>query len=96
MPEFAIPITGLRVGHWTGARTGVTVVLAPEGTVGAGEVRGGAPASRELALLDPVRTVTRVDAVVLAGGSAFGLAAADGVMRFLAERGQGFPSATRS
>jgi L-aminopeptidase/D-esterase-like protein len=93
MTDFAIPIAGVRVGHWTGARTGVTVVLAPDGTVGAGEVRGGAPASRELALLEPVRTVSRVDAVVLAGGSAFGLAAADGVMRFLAERGQGYPSA---
>ena len=90
---FAIPIAGLRVGHWTGAGTGVTVILPPSGTVGAGEVRGGAPASREVALLEPGRTVTRVDAVVLAGGSAFGLATADGVMRFLAERGQGFPTA---
>jgi L-aminopeptidase/D-esterase-like protein len=89
----AIPIAGIRVGHWTGDRTGVTVLLAPEGTVGAGEVRGGAPASRELALLEPGRTVTRVDAVVFAGGSAFGLAAADGVMRFLAARGVGFPTA---
>jgi L-aminopeptidase/D-esterase-like protein len=93
VPEVAIPVAGIRVGHWTGARTGVTVVLAPEGTVGAAEVRGGAPASRELAVLEPGRTVTRVDAVVLAGGSAFGLAAADGVMRLLAERGQGYPTA---
>ena len=90
---FAIQIAGLRVGHWTGAGTGVTVILPPSGTVGAGEVRGGAPASREVALLEPGRTVTRVDAVVLAGGSAFGLATADGVMRFLAERGLGFPTA---
>jgi len=89
----SIPIAGVRVGHWTGAETGVTVLLAPDGTVGAGEVRGGAPASRELALLEPGRTVTRVDAVVFAGGSAFGLAAADGVMRYLAERGVGFPTA---
>lgn len=89
----SIPIAGLRVGHWTGAATGVTVLLAPEGTVGAGEVRGGAPASRELALLEPGRTVERVDAVVFAGGSAFGLAAADGVMRFLAERGVGYATA---
>ena len=87
-----IPIAGVRVGHWTGPSTGVTVLLTPDGTVGSGEVRGGAPASRELALLEPDRTVTRVDAVVFAGGSAFGLAAADGVMRFLAERGQGFPT----
>jgi len=90
---FAIPIAGLRIGHWTGDGTGVTVVLPPDGTVGAGEVRGGAPASREVALLEPSRTVTRVDAVVLSGGSAFGLATADGVMRFLAERGRGFPTA---
>ena len=88
-----IPIEGVRVGHWTGDSTGVTVLLTPEGTVGAGEVRGGAPASRELALLEPDRTVARVDAVVFAGGSAFGLAAADGVMRYLAERGVGFPTA---
>ena len=88
-----IPIAGVRVGHWTGPSTGVTVLLAPEGTVGSGEVRGGAPASRELALLELNRTVARVDAVVFAGGSAFGLTAADGVMRFLAERGVGFPSA---
>ena len=94
MPDdVVIPVAGLRVGHWTGDGTGVTVVLPPEGTVGAGEVRGGAPATREIALLEPGRTVSRVDAVVLAGGSAFGLAAADGVMRFLAERGQGFPTA---
>jgi L-aminopeptidase/D-esterase-like protein len=86
-------IEGLRIGHWTGETTGVTVILAPSGTVGSGELRGGAPATREFALLDPIRTVARVDAVVLAGGSAFGLAAADGVMRFLAERGQGYPTA---
>jgi L-aminopeptidase/D-esterase-like protein len=68
------------------------VVWAPAGTVGSGEVRGGAPATRETALLEPTCLVDRVDAVVLAGGSAFGLAAADGVVRYLAERGQGFPS----
>ena len=86
-------IEGLRVGHWTGVATGVTVIVAPAGTVGSGEVRGGAPATREFALLEPTCTVSRVDAVVLAGGSAFGLAAADGVMRFLAERGQGYATA---
>ena len=68
------------------------MVWAPSGTVGSGEVRGGAPATRETALLEPTRLVERIDAVVLAGGSAFGLAAADGVVRFLAERGQGFPT----
>ena len=86
-------VPGIRVGHWTGPDTGVTVVWAPAGTVGSGEVRGGAPATRETALLEPARLVERVDAVVLSGGSAFGLAAADGVARFLAERGQGFPTA---
>jgi L-aminopeptidase/D-esterase-like protein len=85
-------VGGIRVGHWTGADTGVTVVWAPAGTVGSGEVRGGAPATRETTLLEPGRLVERVDAVVLSGGSAFGLAAADGVVRFLAERGQGFPT----
>ncbi|MGH9247768.1 MAG: P1 family peptidase [Acidimicrobiales bacterium] len=87
-------VAGVRVGHWTDgeARTGCTVVLLPEGTVASGEVRGGAPASREFALLEPHRTVARVDAVVLTGGSAFGLAAADGVMRFCEERGMGFPT----
>jgi L-aminopeptidase/D-esterase-like protein len=85
-------ITGLRVGHWTdpAARTGCTALLFPDGTVASADVRGGAPATRELELLDPRRTVSRIDAVVLTGGSAFGLAAADGVMRFCEERGQGF------
>jgi len=88
-------VDGVRVGHWTNldARTGCTVVLFPEGTVASGEVRGGAPAEREMALLDPSRTVNRLDALVLTGGSAFGLAAADGVMRFCEERGMGFPTA---
>lgn len=89
----SIAVPGVRVGHWTGEGTGVTVLLAPAGSVGAGEVRGGAPATREFALLEPLRTVDRVDAVTFAGGSAFGLAAADGVVRFLAERGQGYPTA---
>jgi L-aminopeptidase/D-esterase-like protein len=88
-------IDGVRVGHWTDheARTGCTVVLLPEGTVASGEVRGGAPATREFALLEPTRLVTRTDAVVLAGGSAFGLAAADGVMAHLAAAGVGYETA---
>jgi L-aminopeptidase/D-esterase-like protein len=68
------------------------VILPPPGTVGSGEVRGGAPATREFDLLDPVRLVDRIDAVVLSGGSAFGLAAADGVARMLRARGEGFPT----
>jgi L-aminopeptidase/D-esterase-like protein len=89
-------VDGVRVGHWTdrAAATGCTVVLFPDGTVASGEVRGGAPATREFALLDPTRTVSRIDALVLTGGSAFGLASADGVMRFCEERGLGF--ATRA
>jgi L-aminopeptidase/D-esterase-like protein len=79
-------------GHWTGDGTGVTVILPPEGTVGSGEVRGGAPATREFALLAPTRLVDRVDAIVLSGGSAFGLSAAEGVMALLRERGTGFPT----
>jgi L-aminopeptidase/D-esterase-like protein len=77
-------------GHWTGDGTGVTVILPPPGTVGSGEVRGGAPATREFALLEPTRLVDRVDAVVLSGGSAYGLAAGHGVMELLRERGTGF------
>lgn len=88
-------IPGVRVGHWSDedARTGCTVVLFPEGTVASGEVRGGAPATREFELLDPNRMVARIDAALLTGGSAFGLAAADGVMRFCEERGLGFATA---
>ncbi|MDR7273794.1 P1 family peptidase [Catenuloplanes atrovinosus] len=84
---------GVRVGHWTGDGTGVTVVLPPPGTTASGEVRGGAPATREFDLLAPERMVDRVDAVVLSGGSAFGLAAGDGVMRALRDRGEGFATA---
>lgn len=81
----------MRVGHWTDAvaRTGCTVVDLPPNTVASCEVRGGAPASRELVLLAPDKAVARIDAVLLTGGSAFGLAAADGVMRFYEERGRG-------
>jgi L-aminopeptidase/D-esterase-like protein len=89
----SLPVPGVRAGHLTRQGTGVTVVLFPAGSVGSGEVRGGAPASREIDLLDPARTVARVDAVVFAGGSAFGLATADGVMRYLAARGQGYATA---
>jgi L-aminopeptidase/D-esterase-like protein len=87
-------VPGVQVGHWTDARarTGCTAIILPEGTVASGEVRGGAPATREWALLDPQRTVDKVDAILLSGGSAFGLAAADGAVRWLEERGRGFPT----
>jgi L-aminopeptidase/D-esterase-like protein len=68
---------------------GVTVVLPPPGTVGAVDCRGGAPGSRETDLLDPVNSVRYVDAVLIAGGSAYGLAAADGIMSWLEERDRG-------
>jgi L-aminopeptidase/D-esterase-like protein len=88
-------IEGLEIGHWTDsvARTGCTVVVLPPGTVASGEVRGGAPATRDFELLEPGRLVEHVDAVVLSGGSAFGLAAADGVVRALEADGRGFPTA---
>lgn len=85
-------VPGVRVGNWTGQATGVTVIVFPPDTVASCEIRGGAPATRETALLEPGRTVQHVDAIVLSGGSAFGLAAADGVMRALAELGRGFPT----
>jgi L-aminopeptidase/D-esterase-like protein len=85
-------VPGLRVGHATdaSAKTGVTVFLADEPAIAAVRVSGGAPASRETDLLRPGNLVERVDAVVLSGGSAFGLSAADGVMAWLAEHGRGY------
>lgn len=87
-----ISIPGVLVGHHSDleARTGCTVLRLPEGTVASGEVRGGAPATREFALLDPSRAVDRLDAVVLSGGSAFGLCAADGVVDRLEAQGVGY------
>jgi L-aminopeptidase/D-esterase-like protein len=87
-------IAGVRVGHWThpSARTGCTVILLPVGTTASGEVQGAAPGTREWALLQPGRTVETVHAVVLTGGSAFGLAACDGVVRWCEERGVGHPT----
>ena len=82
-------VTGVRVGHWSDplVQTGCTVVLLPpDGAVAGVDVRGAAPGTRETDLLRPGCTVERVHAVLLTGGSAFGLAAADGVMRWLAER----------
>ncbi|BBX72652.1 P1 family peptidase [Mycobacterium shinjukuense] len=92
-------VGGIRVGHYhkldvdaslgAGWACGVTVVLPPPGTVGAVDCRGGAPGTRETDLLDPANSVRFVDAVLLAGGSAYGLAAADGVMGWLEEHQRG-------
>jgi len=90
MPQIT-DVKGLRVGHATDqkALTGCTVILCEEGAVGGVDVRGSAPGTRETDLLRPMNLVQRVHAVLLTGGSAFGLAAADGVMRYLEERGIG-------
>lgn len=88
-------VPGVRVGHWTDAEacTGCTVILLPEtGAVAGVDVRGSAPGTRETDLLRPGMLVERAHAICLCGGSAFGLAAADGVMRYLRERGVGFPT----
>jgi L-aminopeptidase/D-esterase-like protein len=86
-------VDGILVGHHTdsAAVSGVTVVLCPEGAVGAVDVRGAAPGTRETDLLDPVNLIEKVQAIVLSGGSVYGLAAADGVVRWLSEKGWGFP-----
>ena len=89
-------LPGIGVGHWTDAegRTGCTVVLLPaEGAVTAVDVRGAAPGTRETDLLRPENQVQVAHALLLTGGSAFGLAAADGVMRRLEERGVGVETA---
>lgn len=85
-------VAGIRVGHWTDpvGRTGCTVVVPPIGTVGGVSVLGGAPGTRETDALRPGTLVDEVHAVLLTGGSAFGLAAADGVVRGLEARGIGF------
>ncbi len=91
-------VPGFRVGHWTDETrlTGCTVVLAPDsGAVAGVDVRGSAPGTRETDLLRPTALVERINAICLAGGSAFGLAAADGVMRRLAERGVGYATVVR-
>jgi L-aminopeptidase/D-esterase-like protein len=91
----ALGVDGVRVGSWTapGGGSGCTVLLPPDGTVGALAVRGAAPGTREAAALGPSGKVSACHAVVLSGGSAFGLAAADGVVRWCEEHGIGHPVA---
>ena len=91
-PAGLTAIGGIKVGHFTLAErpTGCTVVLVESGAVAGVDVRGSAPGTRETDLLNPVNLVHKVNAVVLAGGSAFGLDAASGVVRYLDERGFGY------
>jgi L-aminopeptidase/D-esterase-like protein len=93
----SVHFAGVRIGHVTDVErhTGCTVFLCPPGTVGSVDVRGPAPGSRESALLAPEKPVSVVNGIVLSGGSAFGLATADGVMRYLAEQGIGHPTPVR-
>ena len=83
------------IGHWTDpeARTGCTVVIPPPGARGGVDVRGGGTGTRELETLSPLANAEGATAVLLTGGSAFGLAAAAGVVRWLEERGLGRPTA---
>src|SRR4030066_1974189 len=84
-------VSGIKVGHYTDkdAATGCTVILCEGGAVAGVDVRGSAPGTRETDLLRPMNLVERVQAILLSGGSAFGLDAAGGVMRYLEERGFG-------
>jgi L-aminopeptidase/D-esterase-like protein len=85
-------VAGIKIGHFTDSRrpTGCTVILTEEGAVAGVDVRGAAPGTRDTDLLNPINTVQTVHAIMLAGGSAFGLDAATGAMRYLEEHGIGF------
>src|SRR3990172_6819762 len=89
-------VSGISAGHWTALAgpTGCTVLLCPDGGVASVDVRGGAPGTRETDLLRQGNLVQRIHAVLLTGGSAFGLDAATGVVRWLEERGHGYPVST--
>jgi L-aminopeptidase/D-esterase-like protein len=92
---FITDVEGIKVGHFTETRrpTGCTVILCERGAVAGVDVRGSAPGTRETDLLKPVNTVDKVNAIVLSGGSAFGLDTATGVMRYLEEHDAGFQTA---
>lgn len=94
MNDTITAIPGVEVGHWTDpvARTGCTVIVLPEPNCVAAEFRGAAPGTREAALLRPGMSVEQAQAILFTGGSAFGLAAADGVMRALEADGRGHPA----
>src|SRR6476660_10222495 len=85
-------VAGVRVGHADDPKlgSGVTAVIFDRAVVASVDVRGGGPGTRETALLDPAQTVEGIDAIVLSGGSAFGLDAASGVQAWLREQGRGF------
>jgi L-aminopeptidase/D-esterase-like protein len=85
-------VEGIRIGHYTDTvnLTGCTVILCPDKTIGSCEIRGSSPGSRETALLAPDKSMQQVNAILLTGGAAFGLAAADGVVRYLAEHDIGY------
>src|SRR6185369_10043672 len=92
MRNLITDVSGLRVGHADDAKlgSGTTVVLFDQPAVASVDIRGGGPGTRETALLDPSQTVEGIDAIVLAGGSAFGLDAASGAQAYLREQGRGF------
>ena len=98
MPNFGphnalTDVEGVLVGHFTDleAVSGVTVAICPQGAVAGVDVRGSAPGTRETDLLDPINLCDKVSAIVLSGGSVYGHAVSDGVVRWLAEKGWGFP-----
>ena len=83
-------VPGIEVGSYDKNYTGTTVILAPKGAVGGVDVRGSAPGTRETDLMRPTNLVDKVDAIVLTGGSAYGLATADGVMLWLEQKKRGW------
>ena len=87
--KVSIP-TGFKIGHYDDDFTGVSVVLAPDGAVGGVDCRGGAPGTRETDLLHNEKMMQKINAVVLSGGSAYGLASTVGVMEYLKEQGKGY------
>ena len=84
-------IEGLKVGHWTDKKnkTGCTVLISEKPLIASVDIRGGAPGTKEIALLDPIASAPNVNAILLTGGSAFGLNASGGVVKFLEEKNIG-------